>query len=239
MPKVKAGIYHSRTHLLVTLLFIVVPFLFLLIFSRLANIASGALLLNVAISAARLSIAYIIAAILAWIFAVSFYQGRQAAIALPIFDVLQSFPTFALLPLATLFWGPSNFTIIFFLVITVIWPLFFSIVSSLKLIRHDWREAVKIYNLSGFAYLKNFLWPVTIPGFITGSVVGLGEGWEALIATEIIVGMKSGLGSFFQTHSTNIHITIFGVLGFLILIFTVNRVIWLPLLERSHKRMED
>lgn len=78
-----------------------------------------------------------------------------------------------------------------------------------------------------------------MPGFITGSIVGLGEGWEALIATEIIVGMDTGLGNFFQTYSTNPKITAFGVLGFLILIFSINKVIWLPLLEWSHRKMEE
>ena len=237
--KSRVIIYQSRLHLAVTLLFIIAPFLFLLFFSRFANIASSQLLSDVGISSVRLIIAYFIAAALGWIFAVSFYRGRRAAVALPIFDVLQSFPTFALLPLTTLLWGATSFTIIFFLVITVIWPLFFSIISSLKLIRRDWQEAVQIYELSGFNYFKIFLWPVSIPGLITGSIIGLGEGWEAMIATEIIVGMKSGLGSFFQAYSTNVHVTIFGILGFLLLIFSINKIIWIPLLEWSHRKMEE
>lgn len=232
-------IYQSRLHLFLTLLIIVIPFLFLLLFSRFANIATKTLFLDLLVSTARLGIAYIIAAILAWILAVSFYKGRRALFALPIFDVLQSFPTFAALPLATFFWGPSNTTVIFFLVITVIWPIFFSIISSLKLIRRDWQEAVQIAGLSGFQYLHFFLLPATVHGLITGSIIGLGEGWEALIATEIIVKIKPGLGNFFQTFSHNISITAFGILGFLIFIFSINKILWLPLLEWSHQKMEE
>jgi len=160
-------------------------------------------------------------------------------VALPIFDVLQSFPTFAVLPLATLAWGSSNTTVIFFLVITIIWPLFFSIVSSLKLINREWEEAAQMARLHGFDYIRWFLGPITIPGLITGSIIGLGEGWEALVATEIIVGSQNGIGSFFHAFATNPLITTLGVLGLLSVIFSINKLIWLPLLEWSHRLMGE
>lgn len=232
-------IYQSRLHILFTIFILVIPFLFLLVFSQFAGIATKTLFLDLFISVGRLIVAYVMATILGWLFAVSFYKGKRAIIALPIFDVLQSFPTFAALPMAVLFWGPSNTTIIFFLVITVIWPIFFSIISSLKLIKHDWQEAVEIAGLSGFHYLRLFLLPLTVPGLITGSIIGLGEGWEALVATELIVRIKPGLGSFFEIFSHNVPITAFGILGFLIFIFSINKIVWLPLLEWSHRKMEE
>jgi len=232
-------IYLSRRHLMATLLTVAAPFLFILFFSRWSHIASSELFSDLAISFGRLAAAYFLAAVLGWLFAVLFYRGRWAVVMLPVFDVLQSFPTFAALPLAVFFWGSSNITIIFFLIITIIWPIFFSIVSSLKLARRDWYEAVAITRLSGFRYLRSFLWPVSVPGLVTGSIVGLGEGWEALIATEIIVGVKNGLGDFFQAFSSNPRLTAFGIFGFLLLIFSINKLLWLPLLERSHKMMEE
>ena len=166
-------------------LLVVIPFLFLLFFARISQIATSSLLYDVSISLFRLAVAYVISAVLGWFFAVAFYKGRKSSVALPVFDVLQSFPTYAALPLAVLYWGPSNFTVIFFLVLAIVWPIFFSVISSLKLIRKDWDEAVEISNLSGLSYLRLFLVPITIPGLITGSVIGLGDGWEALVATEI------------------------------------------------------
>ena len=234
-----ALIYRSRLHRLVTVLFLALPFAFFLFFAQVTAISSAALFADITISLTRIVIAYVIALIAAWICAVLFYQGRRVVIALPFFDVLQSFPTFAALPLAAYFLGSSNVTVITFLVITIIWPIFFSIISSLHLIRHDWREVVEISRLSGFSYFKFFLLPVTIPGAVTGSVIGLGEGWEALVATEIIVGSRMGLGSFFSLFSHNPRITTFGILGFLILIFSINKLIWIPLLEWSHHKMEE
>lgn len=239
MKKSTLKIYKSRAHLLFTIFVIIAPFLYLLLFSRIAHIASTTLFSDLFISLWRLLVAYVIALVLAWIFAISFYRGRRSSIALPFFDVLQSFPTFAALPTAVFFWGASNATVIFFLIITIIWPIFFSIISSLKLIKRDWQEASEIYKLSGFNYLRLFLLPASINGAITGSIIGIGEGWEALVATEIIVQMQNGLGSFFQNFSTNPKITAFGILGFLILIFSINKLLWMPLLEWSHKKTSE
>ena len=234
-----AGLYRSRWHLLVTLIFVVLPFLFFLLFSKAASLGTQKLFSDVFISVWRLIVAYIVAVFLGWLFAVNFYKGRKANFALPVFDVLQSFPTFALLPLITLAWGKSEGTIIFFLVITIIWPIFFTVVSQLKLLKSDWQEAVQISGLKGFKYLKYYLWPASLPGLITGSIIGLGEGWEALVATEIIVNHPVGLGGFFQSYSNSTSITALGIFGLLLLIFSVNKLIWLPLLEWSHRQNEE
>ena len=239
MHRSHLGIYQKPWHLLTTLLVVILPFVFLLAFSRIAHIATGQLFANVFISFFRIFIAYLVAPLLGWIAAAFLYRGKRAAVALPIFDVLQSFPTFALLPMVTLLWGASEITVIIFLVVTIIWPIFFSIVGSFKSMQQDWREAVRVMDLRGFAYLRYYLIPMSMPGFITGSIIGLGEGWEALVATEIIMHMKTGLGNFFEAYAQNPAITGFGILGFLILIFCINKIIWMPLLEWGHHRLEE
>lgn len=238
-PRNKFKIYQSRTHLLITLLFLILPFAFFLIFSEFIKIPATELFSDIFGSLTRMLIAYIIAAILGWLCAVLFFKGKRSIIALPLFDVLQSFPTFAALPLTVYFLGASSLTIILFLIVTIIWPIFFSVISSLKLIQKDWEEVVEIEGLTGWKYLTLFLWPISITGLITGTIIGLGDAWEAMIATEIIVGIKNGLGNFFNTFSHNTTITFFGILGFLILIFSINKLIWLPLLDWSHRKMEE
>ena len=235
----KGLIYKSWGHVLATIGIILIPFIFIIVFANIGKLDLGMLFTDLGTSLGRLVVAYLIAVVIGWGLAVSFFRGKSADVALPVFDVLQSFPTFAVLPLATYFWGGSNVTVIFFLVITIIWPILFSIISSLKLMRSEWEEAIEIYNIRGFTYIKKFLLPVSIPGLITGTIVGLGEGWEALVATEIIAGIHSGLGPFFDSYSHNVNVTAFGVLGFLLIIFSVNKLIWLPLLEWGHKLIEE
>lgn len=234
-----AQLYQPHWHLRLSLTLILLPVVFLWLFSKFIHVPISNLLGDISVSLYRMGIAYFLAAVFGWTLAILSSRGKKAAFFLPLFDVLQSFPTFAALPLATYFFGPSDSTVIFFLIFAIIWPILFSIVSSLRLIRHDWQEAVEIFGLSGFLYLKKFLLPVTFPGLITGSIIGLGDAWEAIIVTEILVKVKSGLGIFFQKFSDNPTITAFGILGFLTLIFTINKLIWLPLLELSHQKLEE
>ena len=232
-------IYRSPWHIIATGLVLAAPFVFLLFFSKIIHIPASQLFGDVTISFWRLAAAYLISVIVAWALAVGFYTGRRADVALPFFDVLQSFPTSAALPVATFYWGASNFSVIFFLSIAIIWPILFSIISSLKLIKHDWEEAAEIMGLRGVNYLRYFLWPMSVPSLITGSIIGLGDGWEALVATEIIIGVKGGLGRFFQFFANNPEITIFGILGVLVIVFSINKLIWLPLLEWSHEKVSE
>lgn len=233
------AIYQSRVHLFITLILLMAPFVFLLFFSRIADIAISDLYSNFGVSLLRLFAAYIISVLIGWICALLFYKGRRSAVALPFFDILQSFPTFAILPLAGALLGAGDAIIIFFLVLTILWPIFFSILSSLRLVKRDWEEAATMAGWSGFAYLKRFLLPISIPGIITGSIIGLGEGWGALIATESIAGASKGLGSFFSAYAENSTVTTFGILGLLILIFSLNRLVWSPLLNWSHSMTEE
>ncbi|MBI5148014.1 MAG: ABC transporter permease subunit [Parcubacteria group bacterium] len=137
-------IYKRRVHLLITLLVVALPFLFTFFLSPLTNAETAVFLKNLGVSAFRLAIAYLISLAVALIFAFLLLRGRLENFFLPFFDVLQSFPTFAILPLAVYFIGASEITVILFLVLTVIWPILFAVASSLKLARRDWEEAAKI-----------------------------------------------------------------------------------------------
>ena len=233
------ALYRTHMHARATLLIVALPFLFLLVFSRVAHFAARTLFADVSASFLRMFLAYLFAAVFGWCAAVFFYRGRRALVALPVFDVLQSFPALSALPVAVVLWGGSEITVIIFLAIEIIWPIFFSIVSSLKMIRRDWEEAIFISGVAGWEYWRRFLIPVSIPGLITGSIIGLGQGWETLVAIEIIVGMRRGLGDFFAGFSHSPSITAMGIFGFLLAIFAINKLLWLPLLEWSHHALSE
>lgn len=226
-------------HLFISFLILFVPLLSLSIFSHIAHISIVTSFTDLFISSGRLLAAFLLAAITGWLLVVLFVRGKTESAALAIFDVMQSLPTFTILPLAVHFFGNSESTIIFFLAITIIWPIVFTIVSSLKQADKAWGEAVQISRIKGFDYIRYYLFPITAPGLVTGAIIGLGDGWEALIATEIILNIPQGLGTFFNTFADNTMTTFFGVLVFLAIIFSINKLVWLPLLDRSHELIEE
>lgn len=232
-------IYKQRLHMFVTLLLVVVPVVFFLFFAELTHTTIQTLFTDIGVSLYRIFVAFFISVTLGWVLAVIFYKGKASVVALPLFDVLQSIPTFAALPLAVMYFGKSAWTVILFLILAMIWPILFSVIGSLKLIKSEYEEAVDIYGLHGWKRIKYFLFPASVPGLITGAIVGLGEAWEAIIATEIILGMQTGLGHFFQGFSESPKITTFGILGILMIIFAINKIFLLPLLDKSHLLIEE
>ncbi|MES2315538.1 MAG: ABC transporter permease subunit [Patescibacteria group bacterium] len=229
----------SVKHLVAGFSIILIPLIGLFAFSLVSGIDLSTVLYDLGVSAGRLFVAFIISMILAWLLVVCFVRGKTSTPTLAALDVLQSVPTFALLPVAVHLWGPSTWTIIFLLIITVIWPIIFSIVSALKQVNKSREEAVIVSRIHGLDYIRYYLLPLTFPGIITGAIIGLGEGWEAIIGTEIILNTPHGLGAFFQSFSGSSSMTLFGVLIFLTIIYAVNKFIWLPLLERSHELIEE
>ncbi len=228
-------IYRKRWHLGVTFLVIVLPFVFILVFSQVTGVDAMRVFIDLGASFVRVLVAYLISIILAILFAVLLGQGKVGNFFLPVFDVLQSFPAFALLPLLTLWFGIGSWAAIFFLVATMLWPILFSTLSAIHMSRTDLAEAAFIFGAKGIKKFFAFTVPIAFPGLVVGSIVGIGEGWEAIVGAEII-GITPGIGGFLNTASTqaNIPVLTFGIIALLLFLFTLNKLIWLPLLKKSH-----
>lgn len=189
----------------------------------------------------RVVIAYILSLVLALIIAIIVNSSKTIeGISVPILDVMQSFPSFALFPLLALWFGKTAVVTIIILVITMIWPILFTILSAQKGLREDLLEAASIFGAKGYKYLVFVLLPLMFPAIITGSIVAWGEAWEAIIAAEIIVGVP-GVGTYLaQTgESVNSKILIIGITLLLMILFILNKYIWLPLLNMSTKYQQD
>ncbi len=233
-------IYRKRSHLVITFFVILLPLVFIAVFSRVAGVSTNEVYLDLAASFFRIVVAYVFASILAVLFGIFLGQGKVGGFFLPLFDVLQSFPSFALLPLFTLWFGLGNIAAILFLIITIIWPILFSVVSSIHLVRKDLSEAAYIFGARGAKKFFSFTLPLTFPGFITGSIVGLGEGWDAIVGAEIL-GISPGIGNFLNTAAqhNNIPILAFGITALLLAVFSINKILLLPLLKKSHEYFHE
>lgn len=232
------SINRSLPHLAVAFAVLALPLAGLFAFSFVSGVSFTLALSDILISTWRLTVAFIFATVIAWVLVVVLIRGRTESSALAVFDVLQSLPTFTILPIAVHYFGESELTIITFLGITIIWPIIFSIVSALKQADKSWSDAVTMSRIGGWHYVRLYLFPVTAPGIVTGAIIGLGDGWEALIATELLLGTKTGLGPFFSGFADNSAVTLFGVVVFLSFVFAINKFVWLPLLDRSHRLVE-
>ncbi len=187
-------------------------------------------------STIRVVAAYFISLFIAIIFVLIATSRKWLEdILIPLFDVLQSFPSFALFPLFVLWFGKSSIVTIFILIITMIWPILFTLLTGQKEIDEELLEAARIFQAKGVKYYTAVFFPLLFPAIITGSIIAWGEAWEAIIAAEIIVQVP-GLGTYLANSAVATpQVLAVGILGLLVLLFLINKYIWLKLLKQSTK----
>lgn len=189
------------------------------------------------LSLVRVTIAYFIALILSVLISLTVTQKKPVEdIALPALDVLQSFPSFSILPLLLTIFKELSIVAIVILVLAMIWPILFSILTGIKSQNQEVLEAATVFGAIGYKRILFVTLPLIFPALITGSIVAWGEAWETILAAEIIIKIP-GVGTYLQTAGTNnqSHILVIGILLLMAILFVLNKFVWIPLLNQSTK----
>lgn len=103
-------------------------------------------------------------------------------------------PAIALLPLALLWFGLGQGSLIFVLVHSVMWPIALNTWSGFQGVPETLRMAGRNYGLSGPRLVLNILIPAALPAIISGLKIGWAFAWRTLIAAELVFGASSGDG---------------------------------------------
>lgn len=226
---------YSRTHhVLIALGVLLLPVLFLFFIGGLSHVHMQDLLHGIGLSLYRLVLGYFIALTIGATIAILVGWSPLATSLVPIFDVLQNIPSFALIPVFALFLGYTNIMAIVFAATSIIWPILFYVLNALRTARTELNEAATVFGATGTKRIFHYLIPLSFPAIVTSSIVGISIGWEAIIGIEII-GFKNGVGVFLNQASALGDKTtlLVGILAILILVFSINKLIWMPLLKKT------
>ncbi len=235
MPRIIHGFHltRKRTHKRTTFLFLAIIILVIITIGFYSGNSWSALVSALALSSFRLIIAYAISLIIATIVAVLVSSNRIGDSLIPVFDLMQNLPSFALIPLFVLWLGYTNLMTIVFAATSIIWPILFYMLHALKTVSKDKEDAAKIFGATGLKKMLFFSLPVAFPAAVTGSIVGFSIGWEAIIGVEII-GLSNGIGTFINNSSSmGSRSLILGLAALLLVVFLINRLVWMPLLKKS------
>jgi ABC-type nitrate/sulfonate/bicarbonate transport system permease component len=108
-------------------------------------------------------------------------------------------PAIALLPLAMLWFGLGETSLIFVLVHSVLWPFALATFTGFQSVPETHRLVGRNYGLTGPCYVAYILIPSALPSIISGLKIGWAFAWRTLIAAELVFGVSSsqgGLGWF-------------------------------------------
>jgi len=103
-------------------------------------------------------------------------------------------PAIALLPLALLWFGLGNPSLIFVLIHSVLWPVSLNTHSGFLSVSETLRMAGNNYGLTGIRFVAKILIPAAFPSILAGLKIGWAFAWRTLIAAELVFGVSSGSG---------------------------------------------
>jgi len=103
-------------------------------------------------------------------------------------------PAIALLPLALIWFGLGDLSIIFVLVHSVLWAVALNTHSGFRSVSNTLRMVGRNYGLKGVRYIAKILIPAAFPSILTGLKIGWAFAWRTLIAAELVFGVSSGKG---------------------------------------------
>ena len=103
-------------------------------------------------------------------------------------------PAIALLPIALIWFGLGDASLVFVLVHSVVWAVSLNTQSGFLAVSNTLRMAGRNYGLRGFAYIRKILIPAAFPSILTGLKVGWAFAWRTEIASELVFGVTSGSG---------------------------------------------
>lgn len=103
-------------------------------------------------------------------------------------------PAIALLPLALIWFGLGNASLIFVLIHSVLWAVALNTHSGFLSVSQTMRMVGRNYGLVGPRYVMKILIPAAFPSILTGMKIGWAFAWRTLIAAELVFGVSSGSG---------------------------------------------
>ncbi len=187
------------------------------------GIASGELIIKLWASLKVLLTGYAIGIVLAGLLTAI---GIASRIGTDFLETLTSMfnplPAIALLPIALIWFGLGNGSLIFVLVHSVLWSVALNTHSGFLAVSDTLRMVGKNCGLSGFSYVSKILIPAAFPSILTGLKIGWAFAWRTLIASELVFGVSSGsggLGWYIYENKNQLEITnVFAGLFMVILI---------------------
>ena len=150
-------------------------------------------------------------------------------------------PSIALLPLALIWFGLGDGSVIFVLVHAVLWAVALNTFAGFRALSPTLRMVGQNYGLSRVGYILRILIPGAFPSILTGLKVGWAFAWRTLIAAELVFGVSSGSGGlgwyiFENKNQLRIPEVFAGLLTVILFGLFVENVIFRGIEERTVRR---
>ena len=173
---------------------VILPPLATVLKSFLAQLQSGQLLADIAISMQRVLVGYLIAIGLGVTLGVFMGISERAhKFFFLTLTAIRQIPIIAWIPLIILWAGIDEASKIVIIVLGSIFPILLNTINGIKMTPQEYIEVGRMFKLSHWDLLKKVYFPSALPSIFVGLRLGLGISWMVVVAAEIIAA-SSGIG---------------------------------------------
>jgi ABC-type nitrate/sulfonate/bicarbonate transport system permease component len=156
-------------------------------------IASGELIFHLMASLKREAVAFLLSATAIPLgIAMGWWRVVYNQVS-PIMEILRPIPPLAWIPLSILWFGIGDEQNEFIIFLGIFFPILVNTIVGVKNIEPNLVRAARSLGAPEYKVLARVVFKGALPQIITGIRIGLGVGWMALVAAEL-VGANSGLG---------------------------------------------
>jgi NitT/TauT family transport system permease protein len=158
------------------------------------GIMSGQIMSAIFTSMSRLLIGFTIATILGLFLGYLIWRSKLVEDTLGfLITALQSIPSIVWFPLAIIWFGLNDFSILFIVTIGATWTVTINATSGFKNVPRLYQQVAKTLGSGGFHFLRTVIIPASVPQLISGLRIAWAFSWRALMAGELLGG-GGGLG---------------------------------------------
>ena len=158
------------------------------------GIVSGQITTAILTSMSRLLIGFTIAIVLGLFLGYLIWRSKLVEDTLGfLVTALQSIPSIVWFPLAIIWFGLNDFSILFIVTIGATWTMTINATSGFKNVPRLYQQVAKTLGSGGFHFLRTVIMPASVPQLISGLRIAWAFSWRALMAGELLGG-GGGLG---------------------------------------------
>ncbi|CEP66805.1 MetI-like domain [Moorella glycerini] len=147
---------------------------------------------------------------------------------IPVLQFIISIPGVAIFPIAVLWLGLTETSILAVLVLECGVTVVFNVWTGVKTIPEVLINAAETMGEKGFSLFRRILIPAALPTIVTGYRLGFARAWRVLVAGEMLSGIGAGLG--YRVYSAqeffDSELMLAGVLSIALLGLLIERVVF-------------
>lgn len=154
-----------------------------------------------------------------------------------VISVMDPLPGIAILPLAILWFGTGEKTIVFIIVHSVIWPISRNVIDGFSSVSPIYVESGLNMGLSRLQMVSGVYLPAAFPYLLSGLKVGWARAWRALISAEMIFGVSGSIGGLgWYIFKKRYQLETDGVFAALIVIILIGLIVEYGIFAQIEKR---